>query len=376
MHSLSGKTLPIHDIGIVSDVRSAGPVASPDTAAAFLEDSRISNAATSAGTPAGYQQSFVNKAGSSQQIGYLTYKTFETYDVQGCADACDGERYCRGFNIYFERDPSLEPGPNCPDPASTTNIKCSLYGYPVAGEAATNQGQWRQQFQVAIAGSNGYTKLNKGLPSVDSFKAPTALPAAINAPLDNGYDTYNGMRLFNDNPYDPALCAAVCQAQTDYNKAHPDSDGKYKPCNFFTSYILTKNDVPLGTYCALYTRTWDSSYATNTGYYYGDDRYQVISAASYEITNPSSSAIPGQSSSSFATSTSTSFISSSSSSTATPTPTFTPFPAGVNVLQNPGFESISANGPSGNMENWSSVGGGRVYPVRLQAAAHGGSTYA
>jgi hypothetical protein len=245
----------------------------------------------------------------------LTFKTYNSYDVQGCADACDSEKYCLGFNIFFERDPSLEPGPNCRDPASTTSIKCSLYGYPVAGNAATNQGQWRQDFQVVIAGSNGYSKISKALPAVKDFNAPTTLPAAINAPLDNGYDTYNGMRLFNENPYDPALCAAACQAQTDYDKAHPDSDGTYKPCNFFTSYILTQNEVPLGTYCTLYTRSWDPSYAVNTGYYYGSDKYDVINVASYEITNPSSGGIASHPSSS-----SSATVTDSSTSTATPTP--------------------------------------------------------
>lgn len=225
----------------------------------------------------------------------MTYRALTTYDVQGCADACDSEKYCRGFNIYFERDPSLEPGSDCPKPTSTTNIKCSLYGYPVALNAATNTGQWRQDFQVVIAGSNGYSKTDKPLPTVDGFKTPTSLPAAINAPLDNGYDTYNGMRLFNDNPFDPSLCAAACEAQTEYDMTHPDSDGTYKPCNFFVTYILTKNGVPLGTYCSLYTRSWDSSYATNTGYYYGDDKYEVVDAGSYEITTPSTSPSPSPS---------------------------------------------------------------------------------
>lgn len=103
------------------------------------------------------------------------------------------------------------------------------------------------------------------------------------------------MRLFNNGPYDPALCAAACQAQTEYEKAHPGSNGKYKPCNFFSSYILTQADVPLGTYCSLYTRTWDSSYATNTGGWYGDDKLDVVNAASYEIESPSTGVIASQS---------------------------------------------------------------------------------
>jgi hypothetical protein len=124
---------------------------------------------------------------------------------------------------------------------------------------------------------------------VQDFQAPTNLPAAINAPYiqKNGqtYDTYNGMRLFNNGPYDPSLCAAACEAQTDYDRTHlADANGEYKPCNFFTSYILTKNGVPLGTYCALYTQSWDSSYAVNTGYYSGSDTYSVVCAASYSAT--------------------------------------------------------------------------------------------
>lgn len=97
------------------------------------------------------------------------------------------------------------------------------------------------------------------------------------------------MRLFNDGPFDPAVCAAACEAQTEFDKKHlVDSNGEYKPCNFFTSYILTKNGVPLGTYCALYTQSWDLSYATNTGYTSGSDEYKVVCAASYSVTNPDS----------------------------------------------------------------------------------------
>lgn len=146
--------------------------------------------------------------------------------------------------------------------------------------------------------SQGYSKAGKGVkckgaPAVNDFNAPANLPAAINAPYikKNGqdYDTYNGMRLFNTNPYDPSLCAAACESQTKFDKEHlADANGDYKPCNFFTSYILTKNGVPLGTYCALYTEHWDASYAVNTGYYYGQDEYSVICAASYDLTTQDS----------------------------------------------------------------------------------------
>ena len=259
------------------------------------KDSTLRKNAVEAATPRGYEKSFTNKSGSSQQIGYLTYKNIESgnYDVQECADFCDSESFCRGFNIFYERDPKFEPKDGCANPPPVTNVKCSLYGYNVAESAATNEGQWRgpedsngEAFQVVIVGSNGYSKVMGGAPSVHGFKPPTSLPGTINAPLDDGYDTYNGMRLFNDNPYDPSLCAVACDAQTKYDREHTAADGSWKPCNFFTSYILTRNNVPLGTYCSFYTKTWNSTYAVNTGYYYGDDKYSVINAISYEVETP------------------------------------------------------------------------------------------
>ncbi|KAF2999739.1 hypothetical protein E8E13_004471 [Curvularia kusanoi] len=263
-----------------------GPVPGTGTTNDYTaEGSSLRLNAQQATTPTGYDLSFVDQLGSSQQIGYLTYKILDSYDPSKCSAACDAEKFCSGFNIYYERDPKYDPKDGCTNPEPVTNIKCSLYGYNVAKAAATNNGQWRRDFHVVITGSNGYSKQNKALPTATDFKAPVSLPAAINAPLDNGYDTYNGMRLFNDNPYDPSLCAAACRAQTQNDVERPASDGTYKTCNFFTSYVLTKNDVPLGTYCSFYTRHWDDTYAVNTGYYYGDDVYKVRNAASYDITD-------------------------------------------------------------------------------------------
>lgn len=263
------------------------------TDAYLAKDSKLRQTARAAELPDGYELSFEDLTGSSQQIGYLTYKNLDSYDTAACAAFCESEKYCQGFNIYFERDPKFEPKDGCANPEAVTNIKCSIYGYNVAAKAATNDGQWRgpqdvngEAFHVVITGSNGYSKKSKGLPSIPDFNGGVALDATINAPLDNGYDTYNGMRLFNDNPYDPALCAAACKAQTEYDVGHPAADGSYKTCNFFTSYVLTKNDVPLGTYCALYTRSWGKEYAVNTGYWYGDDKYSIRNAASYAISIP------------------------------------------------------------------------------------------
>jgi hypothetical protein len=156
-----------HDYNRYSRVYSAGPVPGDGSVAAYLDKSNdLSTAAQAAGTPSGYSKTFTNLQGSSQQIGYLTFKTLKgsTYDVDGCAAFCDSVKFCLGFNIYYERDPKYTPGSGCANPKPVTNIKCSLYGYPVAGEAAKNEGQWRgpqdasgEAFHVVIAGSNGKT---------------------------------------------------------------------------------------------------------------------------------------------------------------------------------------------------------------------------
>ena len=62
-------------------------------------------------------------------------------------------------------------------------------------------------------------------------------------------------------------CADYCGAQSRYNENHPASDCSYVPCTFFNAYILSKNGVPQGLYCAIYNNTWGPSYATNHAHY-------------------------------------------------------------------------------------------------------------
>jgi hypothetical protein len=113
--------------------------------------------ARSVGTPAGYKNEFTDLTATTEEIGYLTYKNIEdgTYSVDQCAAFCDSEKFCLGFNIYFERDPKYNPSTDCPNPEPITNVKCAIFGYPVAIASATNVGQYRQQFQVVSVGSNG-----------------------------------------------------------------------------------------------------------------------------------------------------------------------------------------------------------------------------
>ncbi|KAK4992724.1 hypothetical protein LTR50_000847 [Elasticomyces elasticus] len=263
----------------------SGPLtSSPDTADAFLANPVYNQGAGNAPTPQGYSLAFGSLTGSTSQNGYMGLYTLTKYDTIKCQQLCDAAFGCTAFNIYYERDPSLDPGSTCPDPASTTNIKCTLWGFPICGDTATNKGQWLQNFHVVIAGSNGYVK-SAPPKSQPDFTGPTALGGAVQAPLDNGVDTYIGMRLYPDGAYDPSLCAAVCKQTTAYDAATADATGKYKPCNFFNSYVLSKNNVPQGTYCAFYTRPWDRGYGTNVGQYDGAGNYYSVSQSySYTLT--------------------------------------------------------------------------------------------
>jgi hypothetical protein len=66
-----------------------------------------------------------------------------------------------------------------------------------------NAGQWRSNFSVVIAGSNGYVSTE--IETCSGYSPPGYLGnAAINAPLacGNTYDTYMGYKLFTGVPYD------------------------------------------------------------------------------------------------------------------------------------------------------------------------------
>ena len=151
----------------------SGPIPTPDTVSAFLADPDyqvtilrtlhkklllilLQTSATSAPTPDGYSLSFSNAQASLSASNYMGLYTLTSFDTLGCASLCDRAAGCQAFNIYIERDPSLDPNAqNCPNPASTINYKCTLWGAPVSQEQATNSGQYRDSFQVVIAGSSG-----------------------------------------------------------------------------------------------------------------------------------------------------------------------------------------------------------------------------
>ena len=113
--------------------------------------------ANSAPTPYGYASVFTNVGASLQASNYMGLYTLTSYDTLGCASKCDQASGCAAFNVFLERDPTLNANAvNCPNPPSTTNYKCTLWGAPVSSDEATNSGQYQDSFQVVIAGSNGW----------------------------------------------------------------------------------------------------------------------------------------------------------------------------------------------------------------------------
>jgi hypothetical protein len=136
----------------------------------------------------------------------------------------------------------------------------------VTVEQAANYGETRASFQIVITASNAYNK-NSPPAAVSGFTGPTGFGGATNAPLDsNGKDTFMGSKFF---PFSQSQgmtfdsCTTACTTQTAYNKNHPNQDGSYKTCAFVNGYVLSKDGIPQGLYCSMYTQVWAASYATN-----------------------------------------------------------------------------------------------------------------
>ncbi|KAH0343596.1 hypothetical protein KCU83_g8814, partial [Aureobasidium melanogenum] len=217
-----------------------------------------------------------------------------TYDVNLCASKCNAITGCISINIYFEGDPTVDPGSGnsgCANPPSTTTIKCVFWGGPLSFSDAVNTGQWRNQFQVVIAGSNGYT--STGVPSIPGYGSAIPLGnAAINAPYDSfGFNSYMGRAIFV-GAFDAQLCADACAQKSQYALANPPTDGSpIQTCQFFNTYILYINTTKniQGQYCAMYSESWPASYATNVGQYQGNDHFLISYSYAYSNqTNPGS----------------------------------------------------------------------------------------
>ncbi|TKA25296.1 hypothetical protein B0A50_06200 [Salinomyces thailandicus] len=320
-----------------------GPVPTSDTDTDFLAFPSLHSLAQAAPTNipskdcTAYDQVFKDLDGSVSANSYMGQYTLNSYNPALCAAKCDATELCTSFNIFAERDPSLNPSADdstaptvwgywCPNPPSMTSFKCTLWGSNIDGSMATNQGQYREQFHVVITASNGYDKTNVVTPPDVSASVPTAstttstsaaTPTAATTtlttstttktkntppgstknskaaadpkhPWDKPYNCHSqainspthwlGSKFF-PGPFNPQVCSDYALAQNAANKAK----GVPQQCQMFNAYYLHKNKVPYGTYCALYNTHLDGSFATNAGGKSGGDEYECKQSWTYTL---------------------------------------------------------------------------------------------
>jgi hypothetical protein len=188
--------------------------------------------------------------------------------MQG-ADLCNSTTECSFFQVYFERNPLLAPGEACPNPASTTRIKCNVYTGTITDADAKNDGHYQTDFHVVIAGSNAYVKdvASSGQPfTAPGFEVDTYTSGgAIQAPLDcNGKDTFVGSKMWYDGKIEIQRCIDACTANNG--------------CHFINTFMEQHNDVPSIQNCALYSARWPETYATNIGQYRGNQKITITNS--------------------------------------------------------------------------------------------------
>lgn len=258
----------------------------------FYAYSPFQSTAASAAVPAGYVNTFNNMNASTSANSYLGLTTLTSYNTTGCAALCDSTTGCTSFNIYIERDPSQNPCMNdstdatvwgywCPNPSAITNYKCTLWGSDIDNTTATNTGDWREQFNVVVTGSNGYSKTNVTVPvTVAAYSAPQN----CSSKAINGGNYWLGSKFF-PGAFDPTLCAAYANATTSCNRqaAINASQSSYTPCNMFNALHVYKNGIPQGTHCRLYDTALNTNWATFQGSWSGHDYYSVRNSWTYSL---------------------------------------------------------------------------------------------
>lgn len=252
-----------------------GNVPKPDTPDAFKNDPEWTKDATAAVAPKGFERVFTNLNASVSAAHYLGLLTLKSYDAQQCANACACTDGCSAFNLYVERDPSLNPtnndstaptvwGYNCPNPASMTSFKCTLWGGPISAADATNYGQYREQFDVVIAGSNGYNAVPDNGDCTPHPQPGWGNPHHCSGGGIDGGKHHCGGHFF-PGPFDVRICASFAVAQTQKNRDACAPGGSYDAVNFWNAYALKKDGHFWGMYCALFTDKPDNAEGTYTG---------------------------------------------------------------------------------------------------------------
>lgn len=115
--------------------------------------------------------------------------------------------------------------------------------------------------------------------TVPGYTGVNCHDSAINAPTDETCYTYITEKTWNDGQtFSPERCISACEAETKYNADYLNGRAT---CRFVNTYMLYKNGVSQGQVCAMYTRAWDASFATNVGYSSGSDKFTIATSWSY-----------------------------------------------------------------------------------------------
>ncbi|KAI0023676.1 hypothetical protein F4780DRAFT_786467 [Xylariomycetidae sp. FL0641] len=92
---------------------------------------------------------------------------------------------------------------------------------------------------------------------------------SINAPINcQGQNTHMGCFAWFDGIFDASRCGTLCQA---------------KPgCRYFNTYMIQQNGVDYAQYCSMYTQTWGSAVATNSGQFdSAGNNYTIYNSQGY-----------------------------------------------------------------------------------------------
>lgn len=263
----------------------------PNTPNGFLVDPSLLSQATGALAPAGYTTNFTGQYGSLFANNYLGYYQISAYSPSTCSGICDSISSCKGFNLYFERDPVVNPAPTCANPTAGVMVRCAIWGSQISSAQAKNIGEWRTDFMVIITGSNGYLK-NTAPAAISGYTGPTALAGLVNVNSLNGKNVVAGSGYY-PGAYDPSQCATLCASTSAANKLAAAAAGNttYAACNYVNSAILSVSGVAQGTYCSLYTTADVASYATLYTSKYNGVAYDITYSYGYALNNVDSGVV-------------------------------------------------------------------------------------
>ncbi|KAF2155843.1 hypothetical protein K461DRAFT_318512 [Myriangium duriaei CBS 260.36] len=287
----------------------------PNTATGFLTDTVMSGIAANAVTPPGYSQVFNSLNGSANGIGWYRLQMMATYDVAGCAAICNSDNNCNSFNIYFERDPLLDPGTTCPNPDALVTVRCVMWTQYVSAYITRNYGQWRNSFVTLITGSNGYWQDNVPT-AVAGFNTPVSLPGLVNVNTLNGVNPLVGTAFYTGS-YNASLCTNLCTQTTASNRAAALAKnwGLYQSCNFVDAAQVSIQGTIYGTYCSMYTTGDVAAGAVQNNATYNGVVYDISNSYGFTLGTADTGIIPGLPTTTTTTTTAAKTTSTSSLST-------------------------------------------------------------